>query len=58
MQNHVIELLPLNEKACKMRVRNKYNFTLISCYPPTEVKENEVKEEIKRLVEKYQKATQ
>jgi exonuclease III len=59
MQNHVIEFLPLNKRACKLIIRNKYNFTLISCYTPTEDKEDEVRgqfcEKIQRLVENVPK---
>jgi hypothetical protein len=46
-QNHAIEFLPLNERVCKLRVRNKYSKIIpIICYAPTEDKEDEVKKQL------------
>jgi exonuclease III len=45
MQNHIIVFMPLNERLCRLSVRDKYNnITLINCYASTEDKD-EVKQQ-------------
>jgi len=45
IQKYIINFKLHNERLCKLRVKGKYNITLINAYAPTEDKTEEIKEQ-------------